>query len=356
MIFFVSTSLSTFARKDIAILEGIDEVRYFNFNPSVKHNTPFVLVAQGLDILWNIRRIRLFVCMFAAYHSIIPALFSRIFGIPLIVLVGGVDAVAYPSFGYGYFQNRLIRPFVEWTFRWASVISAKDESLWWFEDEYYGKDFPFQGIDYFMPGLKAVKNVMYNGYDGKKWDYSGPKERKSFITVAKGWQYEPTLMLKGVDLIIAVAPLFQDCSFEIVGVDREGVFATLPENVKITDFVENQYLAEHIGSAEFYLQLSISEGFPNALCEAMLCRCIPIVSDVAAMPKIVGESGFLLKKRDVGLLEIVIKKALSLADSERDQLGEQARARIVQNFPIERRAKELKELVLKTCPAYRQTQ
>jgi glycosyltransferase involved in cell wall biosynthesis len=356
MIFFVSTSLSTFVRKDIAILEGIDEVRYFNFNPSRKQYMPFVMVAQAMSILWNIRHIKLFVCMFAAYHSIIPALFSRVFGIPLIVFVGGVDAVAYPSFRFGYFQHRLIRPFVEWTFRWASVISAKDESLWWFEDGYYGKDFPFQGIDYFMPGLKAVKNVMYNGYDEKKWDYSGAKKKNSFVTVAHGWQYESTLMRKGIDLILAVAPLFPNCSFEIIGVDREGILVQVPENVKITGFVENQHLAAHIGSAEFYLQLSITEGFPNALCEAMLCRCIPVVSDVAAMPKIVGVSGFILKKREVELLERVIKEALSLGDIERKQLGMQARERILHYFPIERRAKELKELVLKTCPAYQQTQ
>ena len=47
----------------------------------------------------------------------------------------------------------------------------------------------------------------------------------------------------------------------------------------------------------------MSEGFPNALCEAMLSGCIPIVSNVGAMPKIVKETGYLLLKKDIYLLK-----------------------------------------------------
>jgi glycosyltransferase involved in cell wall biosynthesis len=353
MIFISATSLSTFVKKDIEILGNIDEVRCFIFNPSRKIYTPLIIIRQAIVILWNIRRIRLLVCMFAAYHAIIPAILGKIFRIPFIVIVGGVDAVAYPSFRYGYFQNRLIRPFVQWTYKLATAISTKDESLWWFEDQYYGKDFPFQGIDYFMPGLKARKNVIYNGFDIKRWYYDGIKTKKHFVTIAGGWQYGTAYMLKGIDLLVAAARSFPDCHFEIIGVSKTDILKDLPENIKITGFIDNRHLPEYIGRSEFYLQLSISEGFPNALCEAMLCRCIPIVSDVAAMPKIVGETGFILKKRDIQLLEALIRKALQLSDQEREALGQEARARIIRHFPIERRARELTELVVEVCPAYR---
>lgn len=56
-----------------------------------------------------------------------------------------------------------------------------------------------------------------------------------------------------------------------------------------------------------YLQLSLTEGFPNALIEAMACGCIPIVSSVGAMPEIVGQTGRVLKKKNIADLNEIIR-------------------------------------------------
>jgi len=79
------------------------------------------------------------------------------------------------------------------------------------------------------------------------------------------------------------------------------------------------------------------EGFPNALCEAMLCGCIPVGSDVAAIPEIIGDTGYILRKRSVALL----RELLNNADSSQSELKSSPRTRIKENFPIERRAREL---------------
>jgi len=105
-------------------------------------------------------------------------------------------------------------------------------------------------------------------------------------------------------------------------------------------FVPNNELSNFLNSKEFYLQLSMSEGFPNALCEAMLCGCIPIVTAVGAMPKIVSEIGFVLNKKDPILLSEIVQKATGLTKNDREQLAEKSRDRIKNVYPIIRREKE----------------
>ena len=83
----------------------------------------------------------------------------------------------------------------------------------------------------------------------------------------------------------------------------------------------------------------MSEGFPNALCEAMLCGCIPIVSAVGAMPMIVGDTGFVLRQKEVTQLKKLIDSVLHLENTE--ALILKCRQRIIENFPIEKRRQEL---------------
>ena len=94
-------------------------------------------------------------------------------------------------------------------------------------------------------------------------------------------------------------------------------------------------LRDLYSKTQFYLQLSNFEGFGVAICEAMLCECVPIVSNVNYLPTIVAETGFVLRKRSIELLEMLINKALA-ADLE--QLGKEARTRIIENFSVDNRA------------------
>jgi glycosyltransferase involved in cell wall biosynthesis len=78
------------------------------------------------------------------------------------------------------------------------------------------------------------------------------------------------------------------------------------------------------------------EGFPSAPCEAMLCECIPITSNVGALPLIVGDAGFILDRKDPEKLKELFKQALA---SNVDDLGKKARRRIIAKFPVGERNK-----------------
>jgi glycosyltransferase involved in cell wall biosynthesis len=85
--------------------------------------------------------------------------------------------------------------------------------------------------------------------------------------------------------------------------------------------------------------LSVWEGFPSAPCEAMLCECVPIASPVAALPEIIGDTGYILERKDPDQLEALIAQALT---SDLDLLGRKARQRIMERFPPTERLKFLR--------------
>jgi glycosyltransferase involved in cell wall biosynthesis len=140
-------------------------------------------------------------------------------------------------------------------------------------------------------------------------------------------------------MIAQVAPRLPDCEYLIVGA-RHGSLPDRPANVVEVPFIPNEELPAHYGEASFYLQLSVSEGFGNALCEAMLCGCIPVVSEVGAMPEIVGDAGVVVPKRDVDVLEGHLQRALAL---DRERHARMARERIVRERPEVLRGEGLRQ-------------
>jgi glycosyltransferase involved in cell wall biosynthesis len=226
--------------------------------------------------------------------------------------------------------------------RHASHLAPKHESLMYFKYKYDSHDFPEQGLSCFVQNLKTPFTVIPNGYDAQVFYPSGKPDENTFITVAAGIGTSNIIPLKGIDLIIAVAPLFPQCSFTLVGVDYSYLKHELPSNIHCMPQQSQQQLLKLYNANQFYLQLSMSEGFPNAVCEAMLCGCIPIVSDVNALPNIAGDAGFILKRRDANLLSSLISDALK-CDGEKHAIA--ARQRIMQNFPLQRREDKLLKLI-----------
>ena len=75
----------------------------------------------------------------------------------------------------------------------------------------------------------------------------------------------------------------------------------------------------------------------------MLCGCVPIVSDVNFLPSIVGNSGFVLKKRNPHMLIDLMNKALSF---NLNDFKEKPRNRILEKFSMENRQRLLTSALL----------
>jgi N-acetylgalactosamine-N,N'-diacetylbacillosaminyl-diphospho-undecaprenol 4-alpha-N-acetylgalactosaminyltransferase len=136
------------------------------------------------------------------------------------------------------------------------------------------------------------QTVIYNPYDIEKIerlasqdvDISLPKD-KTLIAVSR---FRP---IKNIGMILeAVAMLPKDIRLILVGDGSEEM--VLKEQVKVLGlgervlFVgaqENPY--QYMSKAAIYISASRSEGFPNALVEAMICGCAVVSTDCPSGPR-----------------------------------------------------------------------
>ncbi len=339
-ILWIYTKKSSFVEKDIQLLSDVYDVDEFSFNNTTGIKLLLSAVKQFLYLLIKNKKYKSYVCQFGGYQSILPAIFGKVFRIPFLIITGGTDCVSFPALNYGNFRKQPLKSITSLSYQLCSHISPVDESLI-FQNYTYDTQFTNQGIKYFLPNLKTPLTVIYNGYSKEKWHAISEKKIYSFITVSAGYN-QINIYRKGIDLIYEVAEYFPECTFTIIGIPNDFNLFPKKDNIITIPFTANNELITYYSKSEFYLQLSIIEGFPNALCEAMLCECIPIVSNVAAMPKIITNSGFILAKRDVTLLKNTIQQAIQC---DKSVLSKLARKRIADNYTEEIRKNKLTELI-----------
>jgi glycosyltransferase involved in cell wall biosynthesis len=328
---------ASFIQKDIEILSSAYDVRTHNFQAAKKYLIPVRFLSQLYFLLTNILRTDLIVCEFAAYHSFFPALIGNIFAKPCLIVVGGNDGHNFPALKYGNYTKKLLSAFTSWSLMLCSHIAPKHESLIYSDYSYDSTSPQQQGIKSVIKDFHTPYTVITNGYDPSKWYCDSPKKPASFITVCGGLDFSFQYQLKGIDLIVGIAPMFPEATFTILGVPHGYNIPAMPVNIQLIGNTANDQLRAIYSSQQFYMQLSMAEGFPNALCESMLCECIPIGSHVFSIPEIIGDTGFTLKKRDVEQLKALLIQAMA---SDKN-LGVKARKRIADNYTITKRQDQL---------------
>ena len=68
-----------------------------------------------------------------------------------------------------------------------------------------------------------------------------------------------------------------------------------PSNINYLGYVETKELEKYYEESKFYLQLSRHEAFGVSVVEAMKYHCIPIVTNVFALPEVVGKCGYIIQ-------------------------------------------------------------
>lgn len=288
-----------------------------------------------LTVLVGVLRCDLLFCWFASWHSLTPVLLAKLFGKPSIVVVGGYDVANVPEAGYGSQRGGFQRTVSRLVLNNATKVIAFSE-------------FSRQEAINNAGGNPNKIETIYLGVPALEPDpthYPDAKRNSNVVLTVGGLEIE-NLLRKGLLPFVQTAKLLPELSFVLVGnfYDQECVDTLKREagpNVELTGRISNDRLAKIFGKAKVYVQASLHEGFGMSVAEAMLAYCIPVVTRVGSLPEVVGDTGIYAASNSPEDIAAAVKQAMT-----RDQQSaEQARQRIIEQFPIERRRNALNSLV-----------
>lgn len=283
---------------------------------------------------------------FADYHAAPAALISKLRGKACHVFIGGYDAACYPEFRYGVYCSPFRAYWTKLALKICTHIIANHQALLSTDNHYYSPDGHPGGVYKLIPRLETPASVIFNALTAPPpADLDNPRARQ-ILTVGTTpglWGFYN----KGFDLLTQVAGRRPDLSFVFVGIreqwlpelDRLFRLRKLP-NIRLVSHLDHGQLLGLMKESAVYAQPSISEGMPNALMEAMLMGCVPVGSDVAGIPTVIGEYGFVFSRRDPNLLEDALDKALAW-DADRKAIS----AGIQERFSFEARKDKLLSLL-----------
>lgn len=314
-ILFTSTHLTSFINEDLKLLGKHFEVTHF--------------ITRGLLSLlllpWRVRRADVTFTWFASVYSAFVVSLAKIFGKPSVVVIGGVDVAKCPEINYGVWLSPWKSLFVGYAIRNATTVLPVAES----QLHEAKRLAAYDGAN-----LECVPT----GYDSSVWTPATVKE--DFVLTVASVASQERLAVKGIRFLFQAAARAPEVRVVVIGIHEKlinDVRRTAPPNVEVVSFRGRMELLTYYQRAKIYCQPSYAEGLPNSLCEAMLCECIPVGTNVGGIPSAIRDIGLLVPYGDVEALAEAIQKARSMPHT----VGQATRKYIAETFPLTRREESL---------------
>ena len=180
--------------------------------------------------------------------------------------------------------------------------------------------------------------VIPNGFDTERLapDASARARIRAELNVAPGERL--VVHVARVDPIkdhasaIAVAASMPDVRFAFVGAGTEA----LKGHPNVLALGPRDDVPAIYAASDLFLSTSLSEGFSNVIGEAMCCGVPVVATGVGDARRIVGETGLIVAPRDAAAMAGAIRTLLNEAEAERARRSERARARIKENYSLDR--------------------
>ncbi len=326
-VLFVYVNYSSFVKADFEILSSFADVSKYQFRPGKGIiRTGIELVKEFLFLVFNGFKYDTIFIWFGDYHSLLPILYAKLFRKKSCVIIGGYDVSTLTEYGYGAFSHPIRSFFTRKTFKYADICFPVAEAL-------------KNKLKLINPKVKA--ETLPTRVDAGSFYFSEYNRAKRIITVSGTESYQ-RLMVKGLDRFRILANHLPEFEFIIIGTTEavKVFFEPLPSNLSLVPPQPFDELYKYYQSASFYAQLSRSEGLPNALCEAMLCGCIAVGTDVGDIGITIGNSGMTLEDWNPEILAEFIRQ-----NHNNIHLRDLARERIIKLYDNEKRVERFRQFM-----------
>ena len=326
-ILFIYPNFSSFVRMDYEILSE----KYVIHRHKYKHQKSYFthLLSQIklkfwlLKNIWNAKAVYIW---FADYHSFLPILFAKLFNKKSFLVLGGYDVTYIPSLDYGSLNNPIRSFCAKQSIRNASVNIAVSQYV----SNQATKIVPEANI-----------KLIYNGVNLSSCKQKKSTRKNRILTVGI-IDSDRRVKIKGIDVFVEIAKAMPKYEFVIVGIS-ENMYSELggiPQNLVLVNQVPQSELYNYYRESKVYCQFSIVESFCLALAEAMACGCTGVVSNVGALPEVIGESGFIVKSNSVIEIKERIEQAIKLTETNNFESVKMIR----ENFSVDYRKQKLFEI------------
>jgi glycosyltransferase involved in cell wall biosynthesis len=314
-VLYVISRRNTFTKIDRDILaERFELTEYYQPGPLPR---PRELVAK-------VRRCDVMFAWFASWHALAALTVASRLGKPSVLVIGGFDTSDLP--GYGWQRGGLRRRISRHTMGLATrLITNSRNSLREIET--------IVGLD------PRRATVVYHGLEDR-FGTDAPSASDGMVLTV-GVVRRENLSRKGHLPFVRAAALLPETPFVLAGRWPDGAIDVLRReagsNVTFTGYLDDPELDALFRRAAVYVQASEHEGFGLSLAEAMLARCVPVVTPAGALPEVVGDIGVTIPEPTTEHLAVGIRRALELGPDE----GARARTRVLEQFPLRARAEAL---------------
>lgn len=294
-----------------------------------------------LSELWRVlRHADLVVAWFASWHTLPAFALAALRGIPRILVTGGYDVAREPAIDYGMRRGGIPALVSGSVFRLTTLalpfsLSAYAESL---------RNTPLRPENTIPIPLGVP--------DEPRFQVPVPKED---VAVTVGAIHRTSVRRKGIGEFVRAARYLPQHRFVVVGrhldrsIDELRNMAT--DNVEFTEFLSDDALSNLLQRASVYVQASHHEGFGLSVAQAMLARCVPVVTRRGSLPEIVADAGLYLDDTHPQTIAAAVRNAFRMQPNS----GEAARRQIADHYSLQRRADALYEAVQRAWDSRRVT-
>ena len=251
-------------------------------------------------------------------------------------------------------QHHAERPFKNVIKRWLQILAYTNADAYLFSSKWLARQYRnagvirdkhqvhevMEGSSLFKKKYREVARSLLNMNDGPVFLWVGRLDaNKDPLTVLKAFkQYQENggqfqlYMIYGTNELEAEARKFtESCALSV--------------QVHFVGAVPHQELENWFSAADYFVAASYYEGSGIALCEAMACGCIPVVSNIASFEKMTnhGSCGVLFEP---GNADDLYEKLLILSESDTDTMSHAVLEQFHNELSFDAIGHKIKQIVL----------